>query len=222
MAYQEKGSPWSESEDRVLADGWRAGKTAEELEIELLGRSAKAISSRAWRHRLRWNLGHIEAALAGVAGWSETDAAWLAGFVDGEGCLSVCPPTRGRPRPKPSLAVTNTDRPVLDRVARMFKVNIRARNTARLKPTWAATYDVVVQQSDVLTAACRRLLPYLTVKRPAAELVLEYLTRAESLTLAQRLEYVVRSRELNRRGPPPGETSDLRPVQAGHASESVL
>lgn len=121
-----------------------------------------------------------------MAGWQypsdiqETELAYLAGIIDGEGVISIhahtkrhqTPSRKGEPYRilQPVVQVYNTNMTLIDwlhsRIG--FKFNGRDRRKAR------TSYQVVVtgyRNHAVLTP----LLPYLIAKRPQAELVLEYI-----------------------------------------------
>lgn len=96
---------------------------------------------------------------------------YIAGFVDGEGCVNIAmPPAKGI-----RLVVTNTNRPILeamqatfDGVGRIFTKRRAAGEQGRL-PCYSWT--VCDRQAEGIL---RQLLPHLVVKRYEAELALEY------------------------------------------------
>lgn len=103
------------------------------------------------------------------------DLAWAAGFIDGEGCVSVTKSARqGQPLPyyRADLIVANTVREPLDKLASIFGgrvvVTRRAIGNRRLTYGWKTTGTA--HTASVL----RALLPWLTVKRCQAALVLEF------------------------------------------------
>ena len=103
--------------------------------------------------------------------FSETDLAWAAGFIDGEGSIGLY---RGK-HPTSEfyvlrLSVTNTDIRALERLKKMFggsinKSNHKSRPTRR--PCWAWYC-----QCAKGAAALEMLLPYLLVKKERAEIAL--------------------------------------------------
>lgn len=201
MAYRCRRPYWTPDEDRLLAERWHAGDTAAAAAAHLPGRTPLAVRVRAFTVGLKWNKDKIDAALARVSAWTDLETAWLAGFLDGEGCFTFF--ANGGRRPRPAITVTNTHRPALDRVAGMFGTGVWVQRNQKTGHRWATAYQTQVHQTDVLTLATRRLLPYLVIKGPAAALTLEYLDKRDALTPAERATFVERSRALNRRGPRP-------------------
>lgn len=148
----------------------------------------------------------------------ETDLAYLAGIVDGEGSFSL--------RLQKSGAVTlilhiyNSDKPLFDWILERFGGHLyEIHRKARVeKPQWQPVYDWNIggqQARDLM----ERLLPYLIVKPAQARLAIEawdsrqptprhggkYRGRARPAdeVLALRESYVHRMRQLNQknRGP---------------------
>jgi hypothetical protein len=104
-----------------------------------------------------------------------TEIAWAAGFVDGEGCVSIAKSgRRGQPLPyyRAELIVANTVREPLDRLALLFGGRVvvarRAIGNRKLTYQWKTTGTAHT------TSVLRELLPWLTVKRAQAALVLEF------------------------------------------------
>lgn len=91
----------------------------------------------------------------------EYEDAYLAGFLDGEGCF--------RPHGKhvnPCIQCTNTYLPVLQRLCRRFGGSIAYNRTTRdrgQKLSWQWRI-----YGDKAVACCRELLPYLEEKRQQA------------------------------------------------------
>ncbi|HEX3523619.1 MAG TPA: LAGLIDADG family homing endonuclease [Stellaceae bacterium] len=137
-----------------------------------------------------------------------TDLAYLAGFIDGEGSISIFPGTsRGRRRDNLRLDIYNTNEAVLQWIKRTFGGRIhkvgrpKARNTKQ-EYVWAAGAQCAAQ----ILKAC---LPFLKIKRTQAELFIQhqatsrrngrYYTPPE--ILAVRNDIVAKMASLNRRGP---------------------
>jgi hypothetical protein len=98
---------------------------------------------------------------------NELDLAWAAGFLDGEGCLTVQECTkRGAVRPQYQAlidAAQVTPLP-LDRLVALFGGQVR--------PYRKAFYWRLYNAKTV--PVCEQLLPYLVGKRRQAELLLEF------------------------------------------------
>ncbi|HET6444894.1 MAG TPA: hypothetical protein VFI27_09995 [candidate division Zixibacteria bacterium] len=101
----------------------------------------------------------------------ETDWAWIAGMVDGEGCISL---QRGYTKQwvwyKPRLAVTNTDQAAMEFIAKALGANTRKRKPVR--PHYRPIVDVEVGSRKTLLSILPKLIPYLRIKRRQAELLL--------------------------------------------------
>jgi len=92
--------------------------------------------------------------------WQETELAYLAGFVDGEGSITIF---RSGKRYHLRFDIFNTNEDVLRWIQVTFGGCVR-RVTSRCKETWKPEFMWYVgqqQASDILSAC----LPYLKVKR---------------------------------------------------------
>lgn len=102
---------------------------------------------------------------------SEIQAAWLAGILDGEGCLDF---TRQSPR----VRVKMTDHDLILRVATMLpgaRIHHEAPRQPHHKPCL-----VVQVHGDAAVSALRSVLPYLSSRRTAkaTEIILAHGNRA--------------------------------------------
>jgi hypothetical protein len=65
---------------------------------------------------------------------------WAIGIFEGEGCINIRPPAPRRPNPTVRLAVSMTDRDVVERFARIVECgNVTKRDSPSIrqwKPTW--------------------------------------------------------------------------------------
>lgn len=106
----------------------------------------------------------------------DTEAAWLAGFIDGEGSIMViCSRRKGPKCPHPFydgvVAACNTDKRLISRcieIAGGFSVTLK-KNAEN--PKWKNAYHWRVKGSNVVTVL-NRIMPFLVSKRRQAELVL--------------------------------------------------
>jgi hypothetical protein len=106
---------------------------------------------------------------------SETELAYIAGIIDGEGCIGL---SRNRtkkqrqknPKYQSEICVINTNKGLVDWLVRAGGlVNVRPRNDER----WKVAYRWRIKESlhpDFL----RAILPYLVIKRKQAELIIQY------------------------------------------------
>ena len=94
-----------------------------------------------------------------------TELAWLAGLLEGEGCFWLRKPRGARQSCSPYLAVSMTDKDVVERVAKIFGVQVKKKpdqRKAHYKPCWT------VQASGPRAALwMNRMLPFMGMRRTA-------------------------------------------------------
>lgn len=110
---------------------------------------------------------------------TDTECAWAAGIIDGEGCLTI----RAREPVKPGtwsvshslfLKVTMGHKPTVERLAEMFgvgSVHMQDSRGERLNASW--TWWVASRKAHVVLLAVR---PYLVTKAHEADIGLEFLS----------------------------------------------
>lgn len=142
-----------------------------------------------------------------------TDAAWAAGFLDGEGCfkISKSPPRRYNRIPNYTIGVNavQVDPGPLEHLRFLFGGSFH-RRTHEHRPGQAQSY-IWQSSSRVALAVIHVVRPYLRVKGRQADLLVEmYATtgrkgrRTDGATAAQREAFYRAAKELNRRGVPKG------------------
>jgi hypothetical protein len=102
---------------------------------------------------------------------TETEAAWLAGFFDGEGSLN-CYVRKDKGSEGWRLAIANTNIEALEKCQILTgagKVRTKPRYKAHYKPQW----DWYVYSQRDIADILRQLLPYLVVKKALANSFLE-------------------------------------------------
>lgn len=136
----------------------------------------------------------------------QTDLAYIAGFVDGEGTLSIVDQPGGS-KPKPNwvihVSICNTDRTVLDWI--LFKCG---GSIHRIRPSGPRRKESYTWKISGLGAVkfIGAILPHLKMKKPHAEILLGFrLTVSGNTPLTQdvklaRSEMVSQIRLLNKRG----------------------
>ena len=114
----------------------------------------------------------------------ETDIAWLAGILDGEGWVGL---TRQRRRPEDSrrtrypayISISSTSWPIMDKVKSVMEaIGVTpyfTRQPQGMSGRKREGWQVRTGSLAGVETALRAMLPYLTRNRPFAELVLEYL-----------------------------------------------
>ena len=117
---------------------------------------------------------------------SETEKAWMAGFTDGEGCITICCQIR-KNRPSPShrvfIAISNTRKIALDIFKSNYKGEIYETNEKRKNKAgmnWANAWGWYCPVSSSL-AFLNDILPYLKIKREQALIALEFINMKQCL-----------------------------------------
>lgn len=108
---------------------------------------------------------------------SVAEAAYMAGFVDGEGTITLIRATRKVARAgfryQPELSIANTCRMVLERVVEMCG-NGRICVTSAPHPTHKLGYKIRFTPNQI-RHILPQLRPYLVIKRQQADSLLEFL-----------------------------------------------
>lgn len=131
---------------------------------------------------------------------SQTEAAWIAGFLDGEGSVMLY-----RRETAVALRVTaaNTHRPTLERLVALCGCGSIVRWRS-LKKEHKDSYWWQLN-AEGAAALLHQILPYLVTKKAQAELAIAFQGRLRDPALkADRTwqhEYLARMKALNRRGP---------------------
>lgn len=135
--------------------------------------------------------------------------SWIAGIIDGEGCINVY--TRVQKRHtvyRPRIVITNTSRTIIDEVCRIFDLAgfpyyVQTRNRDRTNHN--TTYDVIIAGFKRVARVLPQLVPYLRGKKDQAILMCEFVT--ERLKLNKNIDWPVELLEiceliqlLNKRG----------------------
>lgn len=121
---------------------------------------------------------------------SDTDLAWLAGIVDGEGCFSVKRPlTRQSGERRGSrtsyaiwLVICNTSKPMMDRISRILTAH--GVGHKKMRKVWKGTratrwqWWLEIQRKHELLKVTELLLPHLTAKRDEASIVVWFMRKA--------------------------------------------
>ncbi len=161
---------------------------------------------------------HFQSMTVPVKGMAETDYAYLAGIIDGEGTVTIHRQTERRKGRTyfsyaPQLTISNTDRIMLESLQNRFGGNVLKVHPPPNK-RWKQGYLLSFRREEIL-ALLPRVIPYLTSKRRKAELLLEYMTtrtksvesgeggRFVGVPLTERQKKIIAEiRKKNRRGPP--------------------
>jgi hypothetical protein len=109
---------------------------------------------------------------------TETEKAYLAGLIDGEGCITIikCKPARRAANPSYSLQtfINNTDERMLRYCKEVTGAGSISFNPVSLrKPTWKNLWNWNLRKQDTIDFLIQ-ILPYLITKKRQAELAIEY------------------------------------------------
>ncbi len=110
---------------------------------------------------------------------TDVEKAWMAGFMDGEGCITILRqrrPSRPSPAYRSFVTVTNTMCPALEPFVRFYGGYIRnviENRTDKRKVKWADAYTWYCPVGSVVRLLTH-LRPYLLVKGGQAVAVLEF------------------------------------------------
>jgi hypothetical protein len=134
---------------------------------------------------------HSTSALPARQALCETDKAWMAGFIDGEGCLTISRqvrPARPSPAYRVFLTVSNTNRAPLEFFQSVYGggiYHVHERRKDKGGKNWADAFDwyCPVYSLRVLIADVG---PYLRVKHKQAELILEFLLTKKAFARGER------------------------------------
>jgi hypothetical protein len=119
---------------------------------------------------------------------SVADLAYIAGFVDGEGTISIVTAKRrdriGHIYHRPLLSIHNTDRPILEWIKITLGVGMIHASSIRGVGR-KQVYKYAVHCSTAIQVAAL-LLPYLRVKRTQAEMLIKF---ADTLVVDYKLTH---------------------------------
>jgi hypothetical protein len=131
----------------------------------------------------------------------ETDKAWLAGIMDGEGCISLL---RRHTYYVPSVKIANTNeklihrcKEILDMCGVVYSVTYFDRNErVNAKPSWT----IVMESRPRVVAVLQLLEPYLISKNEQAKLVLDWCSKGKRQPTETKELFIDNIRKLNQRG----------------------
>jgi hypothetical protein len=107
---------------------------------------------------------------------SETEKGYIAGFFDGEGCITFCSNNTQTEWSYPKIAFYNTNKEVIDWIAKCLdgKSLRRTIDKRRDKIHTKNNYAVVIGKTQDVFLFIKQIYPYLKVKKKRAELLLKY------------------------------------------------
>jgi hypothetical protein len=198
---------------RMCPSGFRkrARRVLNPKEYRLLD---EALRKNTWRSRFKpavtGNWHPNEERIQAIRGMKETEAAYVAGIIDGEGSLTLIHRRRNEARGweniEPHVRISNTDLELMN----YLSVLLGARpyvSHGRPKSHWKPQYTISVSAFAEIAALLERIMPYLVIKRRRAEIMLRIVRRrlARQPYTQNDRELVQEFRLANWRGAEPNE-----------------
>ena len=134
--------------------------------------------------------------------------AYIAGFIDGEGCIGLSSRRKGSKRHYIYLRVANTNRKVLDYMKKYFQVgSIQVANTTWKRPNNKVAYYYQVVCRKAVTIL-KLLIPFLKLKQKQAKLAIKFQSKIAYLGYYNKnsklfnwqYQFYKKMRSLNKRG----------------------
>lgn len=161
------------------------------------GASSRRYCSDDCRNQARYRSGRHAKELHPI------DAAYLAGFIDGEGSIILYMPHQHTRAVSVKLAAANNHRAVLDWMVEVTGVGAVTRHYRRSEKHAEAWFYQA--NSEAAESIIKQIRPYLRIKQQQADLALETQARLRTPALkadrAWQEAYRARMQHLNRRGP---------------------
>lgn len=101
---------------------------------------------------------------------SKLTASYIAGFVDGEGYISIYPVTRKTTYFISCIKITNTNKEIIEWLHDSYGGYFYTRNFGKNK--WKTAYTWTLTDKKVVPVL-QKITPYLKIKRKQAEIVLK-------------------------------------------------
>ena len=112
----------------------------------------------------------------------QSELAWQAGIIDGEGCLTLAKQLRkGRPSPayRPMVTVSNTDRRLIAPFCDSWGGTLYKRPDSRKELRWADSWTWYCPRSAV-SPFLRAILPHLRGKAEQAKVLIKFVERCKT------------------------------------------
>jgi hypothetical protein len=131
----------------------------------------------------------------------ETDKAWFAGIIDGEGCISLYKRAKHF---VPSVKITNTNELLINKCKQILSdagieycLSYSDRGERKnAKPAWI----LAMESRPRVIAVLNLIYPYLVSKKTQADLVLDWCSESKRKKLDTESNYIENIRHLNLRG----------------------
>lgn len=108
--------------------------------------------------------------------------AYIAGFLDGEGCFTIyCRRRKTKsgvsiPSFEPRIVATNTNKEAMTKIAEFIGAYITPKMKHPRKSNWNPLWELVIENKATIKRVLENCLPYLIIKRKQAEILLELLS----------------------------------------------
>lgn len=139
---------------------------------------------------------------------SDVQAAWLAGLIDGEGCLGIWRERRkgntSGYRYRASVQIANTNRALLDMIASVLPGTIQMKD-ARVKKGHKPLYQFYLYARCV-GPVLERVAPFLVIKKEQARVLMRFRETTENAPVRASQDHEIldalyqQNRALNKRG----------------------
>jgi len=120
---------------------------------------------------------------------SEFAKGFLTGVIDGESCLYVGDRELGKRGLKLELQIGSITREFLERFQELLGHGGLFKNTYETRRSGKPFYTFRLTDREILKSLFSQLLPYLTVKREKAQLMLNYIEQREQFEARKILEF---------------------------------
>ncbi len=134
---------------------------------------------------------------------------YIAGFVDGEGCITLAAPSTKTDCYIPKILITNTNFEILRALAytlELWNIEFKLSATAHKNRKRKICYILVIQKQESVYSFCNELRTRLKVKQRQAEILVEYITlrhiegKYGKCHLLRRNELFAEMKMLNKKG----------------------
>lgn len=102
----------------------------------------------------------------------EWQLGWIAGIIDGEGCLGIGKASPGGSYYGPSVRVNNTSRIMVGLLSSV--THLGSIRKLQKKPQHKQVYQWDISAYSDVYLFLSRIIKYMAIRRPQAELLLEY------------------------------------------------
>jgi hypothetical protein len=103
-----------------------------------------------------------------------TTLAYMAGFFDGEGCISLIPRTSRGNRYRVQISISNTNEWIIQWFRFNFGGSVAFEDRREENPNWKDTWRWTITSGRQALRFLQAISPYLILKKPQAELAISF------------------------------------------------